>query len=93
MFGEKSGYDMGVNTFSPEGRIHQVEYAMNASKVTYFTFHLSSCYNMKVLLLCLLDFFLWEIKPFFVWDNIREGDWSLTEIYPLTVSLDHQEWD
>lgn len=34
MFGSKSGYDMGVNTFSPEGRIHQVEYAMNASKVT-----------------------------------------------------------
>lgn len=26
-------YDMGVNTFSPDGRIYQIEYAMNASKV------------------------------------------------------------
>ncbi len=28
-----SQYDTGVNTFSPEGRIHQIEYAMNASKL------------------------------------------------------------
>ena len=26
-------YDTGVNTFSPEGRIYQIEYAINASKV------------------------------------------------------------
>lgn len=26
-------YDTGVNTFSPDGRIYQIEYAMNASKV------------------------------------------------------------
>lgn len=28
-----SQYDRGVNTFSPDGRIHQIEYAMNASKL------------------------------------------------------------
>ena len=29
----RSEYDQGVNTFSPEGRIHQLEYALEASKV------------------------------------------------------------
>lgn len=33
MLGSQSEYDMGVNTFSPEGRIYQIEYAMNASKL------------------------------------------------------------
>lgn len=33
MFKGNSEYDTGVNTFSPEGRIHQIEYAMNASKL------------------------------------------------------------
>lgn len=33
MFQNKSDYDRGVNTFSPEGRIFQVEYAVEAIKV------------------------------------------------------------
>lgn len=33
MYKGNSEYDTGVNTFSPEGRIYQIEYAMNASKL------------------------------------------------------------
>jgi 20S proteasome subunit alpha 5 len=33
MFDENTMYDYGVNTFSPEGRIYQIEYAINASKL------------------------------------------------------------
>ncbi len=29
----RSEYDSGVNTFSPEGRLFQIEYAMGAIKV------------------------------------------------------------
>lgn len=32
MFSSKSEYDRGVNTFSPEGRIFQIEYALEAIK-------------------------------------------------------------
>ena len=33
LFGGNKEYDTNVNTFSPDGRIYQIEYAMNASRL------------------------------------------------------------
>lgn len=35
MFLTRSEYDRGVNTFSPEGRLFQVEYAIETVKVCF----------------------------------------------------------
>lgn len=41
MFQNRAEYDRGVNTFSPEGRLFQVEYAIEAIKVSFLSSILS----------------------------------------------------
>jgi preprotein translocase subunit Sec61beta len=56
MYQTRSAYDRGVNTFSPEGRLFQVEYAIEAIKVQpralVLVFHqrrtVSQCHSVTV---------------------------------------------
>ena len=46
----RSEYDKGVNTFNPEGRIFQVEYAMSAMKLGWSA--LGMVFNDGIVLAC-----------------------------------------
>ena len=54
----RSEYDFGVNTFSPEGRIFQVEYAIEAIKVMllFFIFTFATIKHLNTLLFFFASF-------------------------------------
>ena len=52
MFLTRSEYDRGVNTFSPEGRLFQVEYAIEAIKVGLACISMCVCMLLCVCVCC-----------------------------------------
>ena len=73
MFLTRSEYDRGVNTFSPEGRLFQVEYAIEAIKLGSTAIGIQTsegrphfiCFNsiLSCLILPLPSFFLFLHLP------------------------------